>query len=150
MSVSSSASDDQPRFLVPLRWRDLDHQGHVYHATMLTLLDEARTRWLSESIGVESADTYVVARIELDYLAEVTMASAAVEVTFGVSRVGRRSITTVETVTDGNGVQVARAAVVVVLWDRADHRSRELTAVERTNANHWLAPAANPEVELHA
>lgn len=133
---------------MPLRWRDLDHQGHVYHATMLTLLDEARTQWLSESIGVQSADTYVVARIEIDYLAEVTMECQEIEVTFGVSRVGRRSITTDELVTSPDGVELARAAVVVVLWDRDGHHSRELTATERTRAQQWLP--TNSEVEFHA
>ncbi|MEU8251459.1 thioesterase family protein [Nonomuraea sp. NPDC048916] len=116
---------------VPLRWRDLDHQGHVYHGTLLTLLDEARTAWLRDVVRIQSPDAYVVARIEIDYLAEIRMDIGAIDVGFEVSRLGGRSIRTDEIVRTPDGGDLARAAVVIVMWDREAHRSRELTPEER-------------------
>ncbi|MDF5758306.1 thioesterase family protein [Spongiactinospora sp. TRM90649] len=124
---------------VGLRWRDLDHQGHVYHGTLLTLLDEARTAWLRDVVGVRSADSYVVARIEVDYLAEILVEHAAIDVSFEVARIGRRSITTGETVRTPGGLHVAQASVVLVMWDRQGRSSRELTPGERERARERLA-----------
>lgn len=138
------ASD--PPISVPLRWRDLDHQGHLYHGTMLTLLDEARTEWF-RSIGIDCGDSYVVARVEIDYLAETTRSDVAVEVDFAVARVGNRSITTHETARTGNGV-VARALVTAVMWDSIAHRSRELTSLERESAEGKLVGAPTPSMEV--
>ena len=39
-----------PQIRLPLRFRDVDAFGHVYHAEYLTLLDEARTRWFREVV----------------------------------------------------------------------------------------------------
>lgn len=137
----TSATRTGRRVRVPLRWRDLDHQGHLYHATMLTLLDEARTAWLSEVIGVPHADSYVIAKVEIDYLHEVRMGDERIDVTFDVSRVGTRSLTTEETVRLPNGTQAARASVVSVMWDRQVHSTRELTASERARAHEELPDA---------
>ncbi|TDD34109.1 MULTISPECIES: thioesterase family protein [Saccharopolyspora] len=122
------------RTRVPLRWRDLDHQGHVYHGTVLTLLDEARTRWLRTAIGVEHPDAYVVARIEIDYQQEILMDHDAAEISIGISRLGHSSIRTAESLTLPGGEQAARAEVVVVMWDQKAHCSRALTADERARA----------------
>ncbi len=119
---------------VPLRWRDLDHQGHVYHATVLTLLDEARTIWLASALGVEAPDSYVVARVEVDYVGEIRHEDARVVVGLGVTRVGRTSLTTREVARTPDGREVVRAAVVAVLWDRARGRPRPLTDDERARA----------------
>ncbi|WP_255374765.1 thioesterase family protein [Mycobacterium sp. NAZ190054] len=120
---------------MPLRWRDLDHQGHVYHATLLTLLDEARTQWISKTLGSETPDSYVLARIELDYRAELRKDDDAVAVTFGVQRVGNTSLTLTEVVRSwATGSLIADATTTIVLWDRAARSSRPLTADERRRA----------------
>ncbi|MFI5429603.1 acyl-CoA thioesterase [Aeromicrobium sp. UC242_57] len=137
----TSTNGTQPGVIrVPLRWRDLDHQAHVYHATMLTLLDEARTHWLRDVIGVDFPDEYVVVRIEIDYVAELLIDAGAVDVEFKVSRVGQRSLTTAEVVRTPQGVEVARTAVTMVMWDRDERRSRLLTDAERAAAATMMAP----------
>ena len=116
---------------VALRWRDLDHQGHVYHATVLTLLDEARTSWLDNTIGVASPDSYVVARIEIDYVGEIRIEQGDIEVAFSVERIGNTSITLAEVILGPAGEEIVRAVVTAVFWDRELRRPRAIEPAER-------------------
>lgn len=124
-------AEDGRTVTVSLRWRDLDHQGHVYHATVLTLLDEARTSWLHHAVGVSSPDSYVVARIEIDYVGEIRIEQRQIDVVFTVERVGRTSITLSEAVIGTDGETVVRAVVTAVFWDRELRRPRAIEPVER-------------------
>jgi acyl-CoA thioester hydrolase len=128
---------------VPLRWVDVDALGHVYHATYLTLLDEARSRFLT-ALGVRSPSDHVVARVEVDYLAPVGPGHDHVLVRHGVERVGRTSLTLRAVLATADGVDRARARVVVVLWDVAAGAPRPVGDDERTALE---APAAQVPVE---
>jgi acyl-CoA thioester hydrolase len=119
---------------LPLRFRDLDAFGHVYHAEYLTLLDDARTWWFGNAVGVEDPGSYVVARIEVDYLSSLTLPDRAVSVVFAVERVGTTSLTLAEVMRARDGRVVARSRTVVVLRDPASGRSRALTTGERAAA----------------
>ena len=118
----------------PLRWRDLDYFGHVYHAEFLTLLDEARGVWLGRRPRLRDPESYVVARLEIDYLSPVTREDRGVRVAFALEHVGTTSLTLRETMYGGYGREVARTRTVVVLWDREQARSRPLDEDERSRA----------------
>ncbi len=124
---------------VALRWRDLDHQGHVYHATVLTLLDEARTEWLRGALGVGSPDQYVVARIEIDYSAEIRRSDQRIAVSFSLDRLGRTSLRTHEVVRAPDGRILVEAYVTAVMWDREARSPRPLTEDERARAAGYFA-----------
>jgi acyl-CoA thioester hydrolase len=128
----------------PLRFRDLDAFGHVYHAEYLTLLDEARTRWLGDVVRIEDPGSYVVAHLEIDYLSSLTLDDEAVGVRFAVLRVGRTSLTVGETMHARDGRVVARGQSVAVLRDRATGSSRSLSERERSSAE---AALATPDAE---
>ena len=115
---------------VALRWADVDAIGHVYHATYLTLLDEARSRYLAAS-GVHDPSDHVVARVEVDYLAPVGPGHREVLVRHEVERVGTTSLTLRSVLRTPDGVDRARSRVVVVLWDVAASRPRPLRDDER-------------------
>lgn len=137
-AISTAASRCAQR--IPLRWRDLDHQGHVYHATLLTLLDEARTCWLADELGVTTPDSYVVVRMEIDYRSELTRADESVDVEVGVTRIGHTSLTLVESaIAHASGALVAETITTIVMWDRANSKRRPITAAERARAEHLLA-----------
>jgi acyl-CoA thioester hydrolase len=117
---------------VDLRWRDLDHQGHVYHATILTILDEARTAWLRSKVSVAQPDSYVVARIELDYRNPLMRNDGAVVAHFRPMRVGNTSITVSETVCSARTrVVIAESVTTIVMWDRQSATARPISASER-------------------
>jgi acyl-CoA thioester hydrolase len=127
----SPAPATGPEHWLPLRFRDLDAFGHVYHAEYLTLLDEARTRWLGEVVQLEDPGSYVVARLEIDYVSSLTLADEAVRVDVEVLRVGTTSLTLRETMHPRDGRVVTRDQAVVVLRDRATGGSRPLSDAER-------------------
>nr|WP_308252547.1 hotdog domain-containing protein [Rhodococcus qingshengii] len=116
---------------VGLRWRDLDNQGHVYHGTTLTLLDEARTQWFSRIVGGTRPESYVVARIEIDYRSQLVHDDLCVVVDIVVVRVGTTSIALRETMhSKRSGSLIAEALTTVVLWHRDEARPRRITDEE--------------------
>ena len=119
---------------IPLRFRDVDAFGHVYHAEFLTLLDEARTRWFREVLGLLNPSDYVLARIEIDYVSSIVPADGAVAGEFAVERVGRTSLTLAEVLRTRDGRVVSRGRAVTVLRDPATGSSRLLTDDERARA----------------
>lgn len=121
-------------FRVSLRWRDLDHQGHVYHATFLTILDEARTEWLQTRIAVEQPDSYVLVRIELDYRHPLIRADDGVIVEFLPIRVGTSSVTVRERMrAERSGQLIAESVTTIVMWDRNCGAARRISGDERRN-----------------
>lgn len=117
---------------VPLRFRDLDAFGHVYHAEFLTLLDEARTRWFA-SRGLEQPESYVLAHLEIDWVSPLGQDDTRVRVEFAVEAVGTSSVTLEETMLAPDGRTVSHSRSVTVRWDRQTARSRELTPDERVS-----------------
>ncbi len=128
------APETEHEVWLPLRWRDLDYFGHVYHGEFLTLLDEARSRWFGSALALDEPESYVVARLEIDYLSSLGRDDGGVRVSLALERVGTTSLTVRETMRGGDGREVARSRTVVVLWDRAASRSRPLTEAERARA----------------
>ena len=120
-----------PQIRLPLRFRDVDAFGHVYHAEYLTLLDEARTRWFREVVALDEPGAYVVARIEIDYLSSLVLDDTEAVATFAVERVGTSSLTLTETLAAPDGRVAARVRSVTVRRDPAAGRSRLLTDDER-------------------
>jgi acyl-CoA thioester hydrolase len=104
---------------VEVRWRDTDAIGHVNHVVFLTYLEEARDALYAEVIGREPI--YVVARLEIDFRAEVRHEDRRVTVRIEIERVGTTSLVTRETIVGPSGEVVAQARVTTVRWD-ADRR----------------------------
>ena len=123
---------------VPLRFRDVDAFGHVYHAEFLTLLDEARTRWFDQTMGMHNPSDYVLARIEIDYISSIVLADGAVSASFEVERVGTSSLTLREAMHTRDGRVVSQGRAVTVLRDVAAGTSRRLTEEERRRATRLM------------
>ena len=100
---------------VDIRWRDTDAIGHVNHVVFLTYLEEARDALYAQVLGREPI--YVVARLEIDFRAEVRHADRRVTVRIEVERVGTTSLVTRETIIGPSGEVVAEARVITVRWD---------------------------------
>lgn len=114
-----------------VRWRDLDHLGHVNSVVFLTYLDEGRTAWLSSVLGPTFAsDQYVVAHIELDYRSEIPAGTEMIETDHVVVGIGRSKITFREQLRIVGGTMVAEGQVVIVMWEPSLHCSRPLNNAE--------------------
>lgn len=121
-----AASFEHP---VAVRWRDVDALQHVNHAVFLTYLEEGRDAFYVHAL--DSDPHYVVARIEVDLVAEVRYPERAVTVLIEVERLGTTSLTTRETVRTAAGEVAAQARVVTVKWDAAGHKPVPFTEDER-------------------
>ena len=101
--------------VVDVRWRDTDALGRVSHAVFLTYLEEGRDALFVQAFGGEP--DYVMARIEVDFRAEVRHPQRRVTVPAGGGALGTTSLTTRETILTPDGEVAAEARVVTVRWD---------------------------------
>ena len=118
---------------IEIRWRDVDAYGHVNNAVYLNYLEEARDAWVQSVLGAVSGSTwdFVLARVEIDFRAELTQDDGAVIVRCALDRIGRSSVGTREEVRKQDGTISAEARSVVVPRDPGTGRSRPLTDAER-------------------
>jgi acyl-CoA thioester hydrolase len=129
-----------PGTWLPLRFRDLDAFGHVYHAEYLTLLDEARTHWFGEVATLDDPGSYVVARVEIDFVSSLVLEDREAGFVFEVERVGASSVTLREVVRARDGRVVAQARSVTVRRDPAAGVSRPLSDAERASLLRFTTP----------
>ncbi|HEX9623866.1 MAG TPA: thioesterase family protein [Streptosporangiaceae bacterium] len=114
---------------VAVRWRDTDALGHVNHAVFLTYFEEGRDEFFTQVLGSEPI--YVVARLEVDFRAEVRPSEEWVRVRVEVERLGNTSLTTRETLSTSAGEVAAQALVVTVRWDEDKRTPIPFSATER-------------------
>lgn len=114
-----------------IRYGDTDKLGHVNNAVFSTYLETGRTRLLLDAahpIAPEGAG-FVIARLVLDYLAEIHW-PGEVDIGTGVLSVGRSSMTLTQALFQ-NGRCVATAQTVIVLFDLAQRRPLPLPQESR-------------------
>jgi len=123
------------RLHLQLRWRDIDRLGHLNQAVYHDLLAEARLGLLTDLTGLtdadEAFDAWVVARVELDYLAEVRRDHGEVEVIARVGRLGNSSLQIDYDIALPDGTIAASGSTVLVAWDLLQRRKRRISDAER-------------------
>jgi acyl-CoA thioester hydrolase len=91
----STASDDAERsevpvgFVapVPVRWSDIDMYQHVNHATMVTILEEARVPFLSPAFAPDILTTgLLIADVRVTYKGQLRLVDSPLQVTIWVKR----------------------------------------------------------------
>jgi len=125
--------------VVPVRWRDSDGFGHVNNAVFLTYLEEGRDAFYAQTFDTEPY--YVLARLEVDFRAEVRHQDRQVTVRIQAERMGTTSLITRETILTAAGTVAAEARVVTVRWDPGQHRPVPFSERERT----WLTAAMDDD-----
>lgn len=72
---------------VPVRWSDIDMYQHVNHATMVTILEEARVPFLSEPFAGDIQSTgLLIAEVKVSYKGQVRLTDSPLQVTIWVNR----------------------------------------------------------------
>jgi acyl-CoA thioester hydrolase len=72
---------------VPVRWSDIDMYRHVNHATMVTILEEARVPFLSHAFGAEITTTgLLIAEVRVGYKGQLRLLDSPLQVTMWVQR----------------------------------------------------------------
>ena len=83
-------ADSSAGFVAPVhvRWSDIDMYQHVNHATMVTLLEEARIPFLREPFGPEIETIgLLIADVHIAYKAQVRLIDSPLQVTMWTKRV---------------------------------------------------------------
>ena len=72
---------------VPVRWSDIDMYQHVSHATMVTILEEARVPFLTEPFANDFDTTgLLIAEVKVTYKGQLRLADSPLQVTIWVKR----------------------------------------------------------------
>jgi len=117
---------------IQIRWRDMDAYGHVNNAVYLNYLEEARDAFVQKVLGpATNTWDFVLARVAIDYRAELTQDDGEVLVRCRLDSIGRASLQTREEVAKLDGTVSAEAQSVVVARDPSTGKSRPLTDEER-------------------
>ena len=112
-------------FVVPWQviFRDVDSFGHVNNAVFLTYFEWARAQmWfdLTEAKGEPEDIGFIVARAEIDFVAQIGM--EAIDIRVRIAAMRTTSFDTVYEIRLGGGQLAATGKVVVVLFDWNEQR----------------------------
>ncbi|MFN2569212.1 MAG: acyl-CoA thioesterase [Candidatus Dormibacteria bacterium] len=120
-----------------MRFGDIDLLGHVNHARYLAYLEDAHLAFLTSAEGPALSLTgVIIAHWEIDYVRPATLASDPLRVSLWVNHVGRSSFALGYTIDQAGDVAV-RASSVIVAYDYAQGRARQLTPAQRAGLERW-------------
>ncbi|WP_454163994.1 acyl-CoA thioesterase [Gordonia iterans] len=128
---------------VPVRWSDMDAFGHINHARMVTLMEEARIQWLL-SAGEEYAPlikSAMIVHVEIRYQAQLRHDDSPLSIAMWIK--GHRSvdftigyeIRAAQATLDSRPACVASTQMAVV--DVEAHTLRRLTDTEKGYLRSW-------------
>ncbi|WP_421983126.1 thioesterase family protein [Roseibium sp.] len=122
-----------------LRYADTDRQGHVNNAVFNTFLETGRVELLfGDELMCEGA-SFVIARLELDFLSEINW-PGDVQIGTAVKEIGRSSFKLIQRVYQ-DGRPAAQAMTVIVQMDDATRKSLPLSETARQRFSELLRPA---------
>lgn len=120
------------KYSAQIRFSDTDAIGHINHAKMLAYLEDARVQLFARISGsVGGSGGVIIARLEIDYRSPLYLSPEPATVAVEVAHVGTKSFTLAYRIEHEN-VLIAEAKSVLVAYDYAAGRTRELTESERT------------------
>jgi YbgC/YbaW family acyl-CoA thioester hydrolase len=150
MTRQARLEDFPLRSFDKLRYGDTDRQGHVNNAVFVTLLETGRVEMAydAERSLMDPGCAFVIARLELDYVAELFW-PGRVDIGTRVKSIGRSSLN-VEQALFQNDRLVASAETVLVQVNEATRKSQPFS--EQTNAKlkRLVVPTAHAEAERGA
>ncbi|OBI52386.1 thioesterase family protein [Mycobacterium sp. E787] len=73
---------------VPVRWSDIDMYQHINHATMVTILEEARVQFLHEPFAADITTIgLLIADVRVTYKGQLRLIDSPLQVTIWTKRV---------------------------------------------------------------
>ncbi|OBJ18117.1 thioesterase family protein [Mycobacterium sp. 1245801.1] len=72
---------------VPVRWSDIDMYQHINHATMVTILEEARVQFLRDAFEVDIMTIgLLIAEVKVTYKGQLRLIDSPLQVTMWTKR----------------------------------------------------------------
>ncbi|WP_425406079.1 acyl-CoA thioesterase [Hwanghaeella sp.] len=140
--ADTDLKNDYPSWVVEkLRYNDTDRQGHINNAVFPTMLEAGRVSFLynPENPIVEPGGSFVIARLELDFKAEMNW-PGMVDVGTRVKKVGSSSCV-LEQVIMQNGTVAGQAVTIMVQMDDETRKSKPLSDSMKSRLEALKGPA---------
>lgn len=147
-----SGMPNRPYFVdVPLRWSDMDALRHVNNVQIVRLLEEARVaalrEWFRDSEGESHRPALLIARQEIDYVAQLHYRPEPVVVAIWVSKISGASFDIsyeVRDSRDDDSPVFAAAESTQVVFDMETQRPQRISAEDKA----YLERVSGDPVEL--
>lgn len=121
-----------------IRFRDVDQQGHVNNAVFSTYLEIGRTTFMySQPPLHDDGCTFVIARIEMDYLKEIKW-PGQVDIGSSVTSIGNSSFNVEQAIFSGDQL-VAKANTVIVQVNKLTRTSQALSKESKEKISAYKA-----------
>lgn len=121
-----------------IRYGDTDRQGHVNNAVFATFFETGRVSFLFEPSILPEGTMLVIARLVIDFRAELTW-PGQVEIGTRVEGISNRSFTLSQAIFH-NGKCVATSESTIVLIDEKTRRSTPLSEQLVNALGRWTKP----------
>ncbi|OBG75585.1 MULTISPECIES: thioesterase family protein [unclassified Mycobacterium] len=132
-------------FVAPVlvRWSDIDMYQHVNHATMVTILEEARVQFLREAFEVDIRTIgLLIAEVKVAYKAQLRLTDSPLQVTMWTKRLRAVDFTLGYEVRSVNADPASKPAVIAESQLAAVHIEEErlvrLSPQHREYLQRWL------------
>jgi acyl-CoA thioester hydrolase len=127
---------------VPVRWSDIDMYQHINHATMVTILEEARIPFLREPFGADITTIgLLIAEVKVTYRGQLRLVDSPLQVTVWVNRLRAVDFTLGYEVRSVNAAPATRPAVLAETQLAAVHiqeqRLQRLSPAQREYLQRW-------------
>ena len=128
---------------VHVRWSDIDMYQHINHATMVTILEEARVPFLSEAFGPTITTTgLLIAEVKVSYKGQLRLVDTPLQVTIWVKRLRAVDFTLGYEVRSVNADPDSRPAVIaetqLAAFDIEEQKLVRLSPEHRAYLERWL------------
>lgn len=98
---------------VPVRWSDIDMYQHINHATMVTILEEARVLFLQEPFAADITTIgLLIADVRVTYRGQLRLTDSPLQVTIWTKKVRTVDFTLGYDVRSVNADPASRPAVI--------------------------------------
>ena len=128
---------------VHVRWSDIDMYQHINHATMVTILEEARIPFLREPFGEQITTIgLLIAEVNIVYKGQLRLIDSPLQVTMWSKRVRAVDFTVGYEVRSVGAAPDSRPAVIAAMQLAAVHiqeqRLQRLSDTQREYLQQWM------------
>jgi acyl-CoA thioester hydrolase len=127
---------------VQVRWSDIDMYQHINHATMVTILEEARIPFLRQPFGADITKIgLLIAEVNIAYKGQLRLVDSPLQVTMWSKRVRAVDFTVGYEVRSVNAQPESRPSVIAETQLAAVHikeqRLQRLSSEQREYLQRW-------------
>jgi acyl-CoA thioester hydrolase len=128
---------------VPVRWSDIDMYQHINHATMVTILEEARIPFLREPFGERITTVgLLIAEVKVSYKDQLRLADSPLQVRIWANRVRAVDFTLGYEVRSVGAAMAPKPAVLAETQLAAVHiheqRLQRLSPAQQQYLRRWM------------